>query len=117
MLIEKHDGENSWTDGTALKYESQHIPPAWLDRVGTYVDPKHYFPNYNRVALRVDGGKLEIIMTWPTEGTAKFVLMPYPDDDDKVYVHGIGRGAGETVWIDEQNILGFMGWRYEKQGE
>ena len=63
MLIEKHDGESSWTDGAALKYESQHIPPAWLDRVGIYVDPKHYFPNYNRVALRVDGGKLEIIMT------------------------------------------------------
>ncbi len=88
------------------KYEpaTVTVPQAWLDRLGDYTDPDSIaYPDW-QLAYEDD---MLLLKLFAQGQVGKYVLIPY--DDDRAYLHGVGRTAGETVWVDSLGKLHFWG--------
>ncbi len=114
-LIGTNSLQNKILVGTAI--EPHKIPPAWQARLGRYrVVNRLEAIDLPSGGLKIENGFL-IAYAKTEDGQAlEFVLIP--QNDTQAIVAGVGRGLGETVFveiIDGQEKLKFADIYFEKQ--
>ncbi len=99
--------------GILQRFQPVPIPAAWVARVGSYAATEMVYEGSNYLPLApttefgellIENGVLKVSFGG---GASTLVLVPYADD--KAYIHGLGRNAGETVWIDNEGHLRAQG--------
>jgi hypothetical protein len=97
------------------------IPGRWLERLGKYeiINPGEDTVLIEKVRLRQDNGFLLVDFSMPLffKGTLSFAVEPVSDVE--AVIRGLGRGMGETIWVDAaagRERISYSGYLLEKAG-